>query len=76
MSLVRLHRVLTTALALGLGALAAWRGDVFLAGGSWVDLLTSLLAASAALGLVGYLARLNRFFHREPGPGVPRDVGS
>ena len=29
---------------------------------------------TTALGLVVYLARLRSVFHREPGPGVPRDI--
>lgn len=74
MSLVRFHRLVTTALALALGALAAWRGEAFLAGRGWADLLVALLAGSAAAWFVVYLARLNRVLRREPGPGVPRDV--
>lgn len=74
MSLVRFHRVVTTALVLALAALAAWRGESFLVGGGWTDLLVTLLAAPSALGLLVYVARLNRVFHREAGPGVPRDV--
>lgn len=76
MSLVKFHRLVTTALALGLAALAAWRGEAFLAGRGWSDLLVTLAAAPAAAGLVIYLARLNRVLHRDPGPGHPRDVGS
>lgn len=75
LSLVRLHRLVTTALTLGLAALAAWRGEAFLAGGSWTDLAVALLAAPAAAGLVIYLYRLNAVFAREPGPGTPRDAG-
>lgn len=74
MSLVRFHSLVTTALALGLAALSAWRGEAFLIGGSWTDLAVALLAGPAALGLVVYLARLRTVFHREPGPGVPRDI--
>lgn len=76
MSLLRLHRVVTTALALTLGALAAWRGAAFLAGGRWADLLVAVLAAPSAAGLLVYLARLNDVLGREPGPGTPRDVGA
>lgn len=74
MSLVRFHRLVATALALVLAAFAAWRGEAFFARGSWADLLVSFLAAPSAAGLVVYLARLNTVLHREPGPGVPRDV--
>ena len=74
-SLVRFHRLVTTALALGLAALAAWRGESFLTGGGWTDLAVALLAAPAAVGLVVYLFRLNSVFSREPGPGTPRDAG-
>jgi len=74
-SLVRFHRLVATALALGLAALAAWRGESFLTGGGWTDLAVALLAAPAAAGLVVYLFRLNSVFAREPGPGTPRDVG-
>lgn len=73
-SLVRFHSFVTTALTLGLAALAAWRGEAFLAGGSWTDLLVALVAGPAALGLVVYLSRLRTIFHREPGPGFPRDI--
>lgn len=74
LSLVKLHRVVTTALALGVAALAAWRGEAFLAGRGWTDLAVAVLAAPSAAGLLVYLARLNRVIHRAPGPGVPRDV--
>lgn len=74
MSLLRLHSLVTTALALGLAALSAWRGEAFLAGGGWTDLVVALVAAPSALGLVVYLARLRAVFRREPGPGVPRDI--
>lgn len=74
MSLVRFHSLVTTALALGLAALSAWRGEAFLAGGSWTDLVVALVAGPSALGLVVYLARLRAVLHREPGPGVPRDI--
>lgn len=76
MSLVRFHRLLTTALALALAAFSAWRGEAFAVGaGSPVDLILSVGCGLAAVGLVVYLARLNHVFHRKPGPGVPRDVG-
>lgn len=75
-SLVRFHRLVTTALTLALAALAAWRGEAFFTGGGWTDALVALIAAPAAVGLLVYLARLNTVFRRQPGPGVPRDVGS
>lgn len=74
MSLVRFHTLVTTALTLGLAALAAWRFEVFLAGGGWANLGAALLAGLSALGLLVYLARLRTVLHREPGPGVPRDI--
>lgn len=75
LSLVKFHRLVTTALTLGLAALAGWRAEAFLAGRGWTDLLVAVLAAAAAAGLLLYLARLNRVLHREPGPGLPQDVG-
>lgn len=76
MSLVRFHRLVTTALTLGLASLAAWRGQAFVAGsGSAADALLALVCGAAAVGLVVYLARLNRVLRRAPGPGVPRDAG-
>lgn len=74
MSLVRFHSLVTSALALGLAALSAWRVEAFLGGGSWTDLVVALVAGPSALGLVVYLARLRSVFHREPGPGVPHDI--
>lgn len=73
-SLVRLHRLVTTALVLALASAAAWRAEAFLADGSWTDLAAALLAGPAAVGLLVYVARLNVVLHREPGPGVPRDI--
>lgn len=73
MSLVRFHRLVTTALALALGAVSGWRAEAFLAGGSLPDLLLSVASGLSAAGLVVYLAMLNRVFRREPGPGFPRD---
>lgn len=75
MSLVRFHRVVTTGITLALAAVSAWRGQAFLARSGWGDLLLSLVAGASAVGLVVYLARLNRVFRRPPGPGVPRDAG-
>lgn len=74
MYLVRLHRLVTAALVLVLASLAAWRTEAFLADGSWTDLAVALLTGPAAVGLLIYVARLNDVLHREPGPGVPRDV--
>lgn len=74
MSLVRFHSLVTTSLALGLAALSAWRAEAFLGGGSWTDLAIAVVAGPSALSLVVYLARLRSVFHREPGPGVPRDI--
>lgn len=73
-SLVRFHTLVTTALTLGLAALAAWRGEAFFAGGSWTDLAVAIVAGPSALGLLVYLARLRTVLHREPGPGVPHDI--
>lgn len=74
MSLVRFHRLVTTALALALGAVSGWRAEAFVAGaGSLLDLLLSLACGLSAAGLVVYLVMLNRVFHRDPGPGFPRD---
>lgn len=65
MSVIGFHRVLIATGILFCGLFAGWQGVAFARDGSLGDLILAVFFALAAVGLVYYLANLDRFLDRK-----------
>lgn len=65
MSLISFHRLLIATGILFCGGFAAWQLERFFGGGGPGDLALGLAFGAAALGLLYYLIRLDRFLGRK-----------